>query len=212
MFSSSSRPSIHLKQRQTSLSLAGLALATLAGMLLASSAQAASTSCPTATTSTPFTNWGDTSAYWPVPGGSFETSPTEWTLSGAAARVAGSDPFAISGKLGSWALALPAGSSAQSPFVCVEATERTFRFMAHSLGAEATIRPDLVYETPTGKVTIPGKQVTLKSGWEPSPILHTGALLVTAIIGESAHLALHFTALTGKAVIDDVYIDPRMRR
>ena len=212
MFSHPTRPNTNPKHRRKSLSLASVALAALGALLLASSASAASTTCPATTTSTPFASWGDTSSYSLVPGGSFEASPTGWTLSGAASRVAGSDPFAITGSLGSSALEIPAGSSAESPFMCVEGTERTYRFMAHSQGAGAIILPELVYETALGNVTIPGKLITVKSGWEPSPILHTGALLVTAVTGESAHLALHFTTLVGKAVIDDVYLDPRMRR
>ncbi len=209
MFSNPSRPN---PQRRTSLALASAAIAVLGALLLATSASAASTACPASTSSTPFAAWGDTSAYSLLPGGDFESSPTGWTLSGAASRVAGSDPFAITGSAGSWALALPAGSSAQSPFVCVEGAERSYRFMAHSQGASATVLPELVYETVLGNVTVPGKPVTVTSSWEPSPILHTGALLVTAITGQSAHLALHFTTLTGKAVIDDVFLDPRMRR
>jgi hypothetical protein len=212
MFSNPSRPNTNPKRRHTSLSLASVALAAMGALLLASSASAASTACPATTTSTPFSSWGDTNSYSLVPGGNFESSPTGWTLSGAAARVAGSDPFAITGTLGSWALGLPAGSSAQSPFVCVEGTERTYRFVAHSQGAEAIVEPELVYETTLGNVTLLGKPTVVKSGWEPSPILHTGALLVTAITGQNAHLALRFTTLAGKAVIDDVYLDPRMRR
>ena len=216
VFLHSSPPNTGLKPHRISLYLAGtlasLTLAALGGPVLAS-AQAASTTCPTTTTSTPFSPWGDTSSYWLVPGGSFETSPTTWALSGAAGLIAGGDPFAsaMTGKLGAWSLSIPTGSSAQSPFMCVEATERTYRFMAHSQGAEATIRPDLVYETSAGDVTVVGKKVTLKSSWEPSPTMHTGAMLVTAIHGESVHLALRFTALAGSAVINNVYIDPRMR-
>ncbi len=212
MFSHPSRSSTTRKRRRTSLSLASAAVAALGALLLASSASAASTACPAATTSTPFSSWGDTNSYSLVPGGDFESSPTGWTLSGAASRVAGSDPFAITGSHGSWALSLPGGSSAQAPFVCVEGTERTYRFVAHSQGAAAIVLPELVYETALGNVTIPGKPVTVTSSWEPSPILHTGALLVTGVTGQSAHLALHFTTLAGKAVIDDVFLDPRMRR
>ncbi len=215
MFPYSSRLNTHLTSRRISLFLAGtLAILTLSAMggLLTSSAQAASTSCPATITSMPFALWGDTSSYSLVPGGSFETSPTGWTFSGGASRVLGSDPYPITGMVGLWSLGLPAGASAQSPVMCVEATERTYRFMAHSQGTEATIRPELVYETSLGTHTILGKQVTLKHSWEPSPILYTGALLVTAITGESAHLALRFTTLSGSAVIDDVFIDPRMRR
>jgi hypothetical protein len=212
MFSHLSRPNTRAEHRRASLSVASVALSALGALLLAASASAASASCPATTTSTPFASWGDTSSYWLVPGGDFESSASGWTLSGGAAPVSGSDPFAITGSPGSWALGLPAGSSAQSPFVCVEATERTYRFMAHSQGVAAVILPELVYETALGDVTIPGRPIIVKGDWEPSPIMHTGALLATSITGQSAHLALHFTTLVGKAVIDDVLIDPRMRR
>jgi hypothetical protein len=210
----SSRPTARLRSRHISLCLSGtlasLALAALGGPALAS-AQAAISPCPSTMTSTPFAAWGDSSSYSLVPGGSFEAPPIGWTFSGAAGRVAGSDPFAITGVLGWWSLAIATGSSAQSPSTCVEATERTYRFVGRSIGAEATVRPDLVYETAAGSITIVGKKITLKSSWEPSPIMHTGALLVTAITGGSAHLGLRFTTLSGTADIDDVYIDPRMR-
>lgn len=190
--------------------LAGLTLVALGGPLMGS-AQAAGTACPSSTTSTPFAPWGDTNAYSLVAGGSFESASNGWTLSGGAARVAGSDTFAITGSLGQWSLSLPSAAAAQSPVLCVEPNERTFRFMGHSVSGEATVRVDLVYATSNGNITIAGKKVTLKKSWEPSPILATGALLVTAVTGESAHLSLHFTTLSGSAVIDDVFIDPRMR-
>jgi hypothetical protein len=70
---------------------------------------------------------------------------------------------------------------------------------------------EVVYETSKGSVASVGKQLALNSRWEPSPILHTGAALVTAITGETAHLAFRFTAVSGTSRIDDVFIDPRMR-
>jgi hypothetical protein len=212
MFSYPSRRNTPLKQNRIPSFLTGLAVAALGALALASSANAASTACPATTTSTPYAAWGDTSSYWLVPDGDFESQPSGWTLAGGASRVAGSDPFAITGTLGSSALGLPAGSSAESPSLCVEATERTYRFMGHGENAEATVRPELVYEGWFGRVAIPGRTVTLKSAWEPSPILHTGAMLVSAISGGSVHLQLRFTTLTGRAVIDDVFVDPRMRR
>jgi len=212
MFSYSSRRNTPLTQNRISLFLASVAAAALGALALSPVANAASTACPATTTSTPFAAWGDTSSYWLVPDGDFESQPSGWTLAGGASRVAGSDPFAITGTLGSSALGLPAGSSAESPSLCVEATERTYRFMGHGENAEATVRPELVYEGWFGRVAIPGRTVTLKSAWEPSPILHTGAMLVSAISGGSVHLQLRFTTLTGRAVIDDVFVDPRMRR
>ena len=97
MFSYPSRRNTPLKQNRIPSFLTGLAVAALGALALASSANAASTACPATTTSTPYAAWGDTSSYWLVPDGDFESQPSGWTLAGGASRVAGSDPFAITG-------------------------------------------------------------------------------------------------------------------
>ena len=192
--------------------LAALTLTALASGLPVASAQAASTAtCPTYALSQPFLKWGDSNLYTLVTGGSFEGSAPGWTLSGGAQRAAGSEPYAATGALGASSLALPVGASAQSPFICVGSEERTFRFFARSEGAEATVRASVVFETPLGNVPVPVGKVVLKSSWEPGPILHTGAVLATAIANGTVHVALRFTSLSGNARIDDVFLDPRHR-
>ena len=76
--------------------------------------------CTPPAVSQPFAPWGDSASYALVPGGDFESG--SWTLQGGAQRVAGSEPYAATGTLGSWSLSLPAGSSAESPQTCVDAT------------------------------------------------------------------------------------------
>jgi hypothetical protein len=191
---------------------AGIALTLLASLTLAPAQAAASTgTCPSVTVSQPFLKWGDENLYTLVPGGHFEQAPSEWTFSGGARLAAGGEPYGVTGAVGAFSLALPAGASAQSPFICVEPSDRTFRFFARSEGTVATVLVQVVYETSKGSVASVGKQLALNSRWEPSPILHTGAALVTAITGETAHLAFRFTAVSGTSRIDDVFIDPRMR-
>ena len=56
--------------------------------------------CDGAALSTPFAPWGDTNAYKLVPGGDAEGSLAGWTLAGGAKKVAGSEPFAVTGRLG----------------------------------------------------------------------------------------------------------------
>ena len=184
----------------------------LASGLPVATAQAASTAtCPSVTLSQPFLKWGDSGSYALVAGGDFESSPVRMDPFRGSPACAGSEPYAVTGKLGSWSLALPAGGSAQSPFTCVEPSDRTFRFFARSEGTEATVRASVVYETSLGNLAIPVGNVVLHSSWEPSPILHTGAALATAIANGTAHVALRFTCLSGSARLDDVFIDPRHR-
>jgi len=200
--------------------LAGLTLTGLWCGLPVASAQAESVplaqaesaaTCPSAKLSQPFMKWGDEGSYMLAPGGHFESSPSTWTLSGGAKLAAGGEPYAVTGSLGAWSLALSAGASAQSPFTCVEPSDRTFRFFARSEGTEATVLVQVVYETSKGSVASTGTKLALKRSWEPSPILHTGAAVISAVKNGTAQLALRFTGLSGTSRIDDVFIDPRMR-
>jgi hypothetical protein len=179
--------------------------------LPATPAEASTATCPSSTLSQPFLKWGDENFYTLIPGGHFEQAPSEWTFSGGARLAAGGEPYGVTGAVGAFSLALPAGASAQSPFICVEPSDRTFRFFARSEGTAATVLVQVVYETSKGSMASAGKLLALSSSWEPSPILHTGAALVTAITGETAHLAFRFTAVSRTSRIDDVFIDPRMR-
>lgn len=201
--------------RRVSLALARtVAGLTLAGLSLAApvaTAQAATTACPSTTLVQPFVSYGDDGYYSLVSGGSFEGSTAGWVFFGGAKVVAGGEPSAAGGSAGADSLRLPAGAAADSPFTCVEPSDRTFRFFARSEGATATILVSDVYETPLGNIAIPVKVVVLGSSWEPSPIIHSGAALANAISDGVAHLSLGFTSISGVARLDDVYLDPRMR-
>jgi hypothetical protein len=216
VFPFSSGP-IQLAQRRPSWplagTLAGLTLAAFSIGLPAASAQAASVAkCESPTLSQPFLKWGDSNSYSLVAGGDFETSPSGWTLSRGVQRVAGSEPYAATGSLGAWSLALPAGSSAQSPFTCVEPNDRTFRLFARSEGAAATVLVSVVYETVLGNITVPVGLASLTSSWQPTAAFQTGVMIGALLSEGSVHVALRFNPIIGAARIDDVFIDPRMRR
>src|ERR1700744_23273 len=66
--------------------------------------------CDNAVLTQPFASWGDTNLYKLVPGGSFENGKSGWTCSGGASIVAGSEPYAATGALGSSSANLPAGA------------------------------------------------------------------------------------------------------
>ncbi len=167
--------------------------------------------CPAVTLTQPFLGWGDSSSYELVAGGSFEGSLSGWTLSGGAQKVAGSEPYGATGTVGSFSLGLPAGASAQSPFTCVEAGYKTFRFFARNIGAVSKVLVQVVYQTPIGLVSVPVGGVTSSNGWQPTPAMPTGAALAGLLMGGTAQMALRFTAVTGNSAIDDTFVDPRMR-
>jgi len=214
VFSFSSHRTSAAMRRRVSLSLLGtlasLTLASVLSVLPVASAQAATGTCPSSVTSQPFLKWGDSNYYSLVPGGDFEGSLTGWTLSGGAKTATGSESYGVTGKVGKYSLSLPQGASVQSPFMCVTEVNRSFRFFARSEASSSSLRAEVVYQTSSGNVSVTVGSVTAQSGWEPAPILKTGAVIASALNNGTAQMALRFTSVTGSSRIDDVYLDPRM--
>jgi hypothetical protein len=194
--------------------LGGLALVCLP----AASARAALIStdpCDNATLTQPFAPWGDSDSYKLVPGGDFEGSLSGWTLTGGAARVAGSEPFGATGVAGKSSMYLPAGASVQSPYTCVDAAYPAFRFFGRNDGLLSIVAVSIVYKEPlVGPVAVPVGVVALNGSWAPSAQMLTLSAVQGVIngllIGNTPQVALRFTAVTGSSQIDDVFIDPHM--
>jgi hypothetical protein len=87
----------------------------------------------------PFLPLGDANYYELMSGGDFEGSLAGWTLTGGAKPIAGSEPYAATGSLGANSLSLPAGASAQSPFMCVDVRYLSFRFFARNEALLASV-------------------------------------------------------------------------
>ena len=192
--------------------LGGLAITALPIASAQAATLAATTPCGTTTLSQPFTPWGDTGYYWLLPGGNFEGSLTGFTLSGGAAKVAGSEPFAATGSLGAWSLSLPAGASLQTPFVCVDGADTYFRFFALNKAAGSTLTVSVVYTIAGIQTAFPVGTVNGDSKWEPSTAMHTGGKIASKLSGTgTAMMALRFTASGGTAQVDDVFLDPRLK-
>jgi hypothetical protein len=193
--------------------LVGSLLATAAFVFPGASAQAAvvvTSPCDGAPLTQPFAPWGDENFYKLMPGGDFEGSLSGWTLSGGARKISGSEPYGVTGHVGSSSLYLPAGASAQSPLTCVDAAYPTFRFFARNDGLLGTVLVQVVYQVPlVGDVVVPVGVVALSGAWSPTAPMLTGGAVAGALSGGTAQVALRFTALTGSSQIDDIFVDPR---
>jgi hypothetical protein len=143
--------------------------------------------------------WLDSASYELAPGGDFE-SPS-WTLSGRAALVPGSEPFAATGTLGTQSLSLPAGASAESPATCVDAAYPTIRFFTSGVGLVAV---SVVYNG----VTLPAGVATATGGWSPSLQALTLSAIAALTSDGSAQVSIRLTTLLGDVGVDDVFVDP----
>ena len=155
--------------------------------------------CDTSVLRQPFVPWADMAFYELTPGGDFE-QPT-WALNHGAQRERGSEPYAATGKVGTWSLTLPAGSSAQSPPTCVDAGYPTLRFFIAGTGS---VDVSLVY----GNTTIPAGIAPAGSMWFPTPVIVTTATAVATASGGTAQASVRLRGLSGRPRVDDVFIDP----
>ena len=169
--------------------------------------------CDGSALSQPFSQWGDTNEYKLVPGGSFENGASGWTLSHGAGIVSGSESFGVTGSAGTSSVDLPAGASVTSPFTCVNAAYPTFRFFGRNNGLLSTVLVSVVYKVPLlGQVAVPVGPVALSPNWTPSLPMLTASVVTGLLNGGTTQMAVRFTALTGNSQVDDVFVDPMMRR
>lgn len=178
-----------------------------AGALVASAG-----SCPDQPLSQPFLRWLDPSFYTLVPGGTFEDKAAGWSLTGDAATVRGSEPFAVTGDSGLRSLALPAGSSATSPVFCAGIGHPTLRLFAQRTDGPSPggLRVDVLFEDATGAVqTLTIGRLVDDGDWSPSLPSVVGANLLALLPGNRTPLAFRFTPENGTSwLVDDVFVDP----
>lgn len=208
-----SQPFTTIRRRVHAVGILGVLVSVAMASSGVADAQAAlisTSACQQATLSQPFAKWGDSSNYELLSGADFEGSIQGWSLSAGAQRVVGSEPYGATGSVGSYSLQLPAGSSAQSPYTCVDAAYPTFRFFAHNDSLLATVVVQLVYRTPLGTVSLPLGVVALSGRWQPTLPMLTGSAVTGLLSGGTAEVAVRFTAVAGTSQVDDVFIDPHM--
>jgi hypothetical protein len=158
--------------------------------------------CNNAPLSHAFARWLDPAYYELAPGGDFESSA--WSLDNGAQLVPGSEPYGATGAVGSSALSLPAGASAQSPSTCVDAAYPTIRFFLAGTGSVSVSLVD-------GDLEIPAGVAVASGSWQPTPVMVTTSPVLAALDGGTAQVSVRLTALTGSPQVDDVFIDPWYR-
>lgn len=163
----------------------------------------------------PFSRFGDRRNYVMAPSGSFESGAPGWQLSGTAKPVSEFDPADLGASDGAGVLALPAGTSAISPTMCVDFDYPTFRLMSKAL-SKGEFKIEITYPDAPRPVweelkKYDGYQFTSAgSGWKLTDDID----MKIDLGGQQAgfrRVAFRLTALTGNWRVDDVYVDPRRR-
>jgi hypothetical protein len=159
-----------------------------------------------------FAPWNDKRGYTLIADGGFENAAAGWTLAGGAAVTEGNETFQVGGADDHQSLALPAGSSATSPAVCVAKRSSVLRLFTRTDGSsKSRLKVEIVYAN--GRRS---KAAKLRAGDEWAPTRKLSVALGRAKGKgklKTANVALRFTPVGEPAAwqVDDIYVDPRLR-
>jgi hypothetical protein len=200
----------HVRSFRTRLTAIS-SIALLALCLAAGSAQA----CSYPGAKPVFAPWGDQHDYALAPEGGFESGGNGWALRGGAGVVAGNESYQLNGLADSRSLALPAGSSAVSPPICMSIDTPLIRFVTRNTGNPSSrLRVEAVYSLLGLVRTNVVNTVSAGGSWEPSKQMST-VLGLSTIVGTilPSAIEVRFTPLdnTGQWQVDDLYVDPFAR-
>jgi hypothetical protein len=172
--------------------------------------------CPDPT-SQAFQPWGDSANYAYAPNGGFESGTSGWAVSGGAKVVAGNQTFFTHGLGERYSLALPPGSSATSPPMCISLFSSKMRFFASNAGSSSSrLKVQVIYNGGTsGLLSAVTKilgisdfgYVNAGGAWQPSPAI--GMLSGTLpLLTQSVQFRFTPADRKGSWLIDDIYLDP----
>ena len=190
-------------------------VSTLATLVLAAGATpalAGTTACSGATTSPVFSPWGDPAAYTPFQGAGFESGASGWSWGGKANIVSGDDGL-LAGVEGSHAVNIPGGGLAKSPWLCVDSTMPSMRFMVRRVSGTGNLT---ILGTLAGKSGLPLTTMTIVAGsaaWQASDVVYFPSALTSLVASSGLNAQFQFVADPGTVYrIDDVYMDPYKTR
>jgi hypothetical protein len=171
--------------------------------------------CDDASLSQAFAQWGDNAWYKLAPRGDFEDGLEGLTHRGARV-VAGSEPYGVTGEVGSGALELNAGDSITLPATCMNAGNPAFRLFSRSsgglLGLLPVLKADVLYRDGALRILpIPAGVVLPSKNWQPSLHQLTLSVLGATLAGGESMVGIRLTAVSGTWQVDDVLVDPYRR-
>lgn len=186
-----------------------------AALAVSAVAAGAAQSCTYTGAEQVFSPWGDQHSYVLAPDGGFEAGGQGWYLVGGAQTVSGNESFNLNGGGDSRSLALPAGSTAVSPPICMSIDTPIFRLVARNSGDPSSgLRVEATYVL-LGLVRT--KTISTVYGgpsWAPSQQMSTVlslSTLVGTVIPSSIQIRITPVGSGGNWQVDDVYIDPFAR-
>src|SRR3954454_10260839 len=189
--------------------LGAAALVALA-LIIAVPGAAHASGCSDGQSSQPFAPWGDDASYVLAPDGGFENAASGWSLNDGAAVQDGNQDTQAAADGGHSSLALPAGSGAATPPICIDVAHPTIRFFARNTGSPSSaLGVSVVYRGLLGiPLTLPVGAVGAGAEWAPGDQVHVLVNLLTLL--HSSDVQFRFTPLDGAGdwSVDDVYIDP----
>ena len=162
-----------------------------------------------------FKPWGDQRSYVLAPDGGFEAGGQGWYLGSGAKVVGENEAFNLNGAGDSHSLALPPGSSAASPPICMSLDTPSFRLLARNSGDPSSgLRVEATYQLLGLVRTKTVSTVYGTSSWSPSQQMST-VLSLSTIVGTliPSAIQVRITPLGsgGNWQVDDLYIDPFAR-
>jgi hypothetical protein len=176
-----------------------------------STSVAAGGACAERAFSTVFASYQDSSLYTLAPDGDFEAGAAGWTLADGATVADESSSLQLGAALGAKSLELAPGASATTPAICVEHGFPGFRFAARSAGASrGVLRVQVLYGS--GHKSKKTGRIKAAHAWKVTRKLSLAQGRFHVKAGQSANVQLKFTASRGTVRMDDVYVDPRLRR
>jgi hypothetical protein len=161
----------------------------------------------------PFKRWLDPMSYTPVGDGGIERRAEGWRLEGDARPVWGNEPWLVRDERDSRSLAIPEGSSATTPAMCVGLEEPTLRFFARgATGLGSVLEVEVLFEDAFGRVRAEQIGMDLGGSWHPTSVMPIGVNVLPLLPGETTAVAFRFTAHGGDFQIDDTFVDPWSQR
>jgi hypothetical protein len=202
---------LRLRPRIAAL-LSTVVLTTVVSSVFATSSMASDPSlfCPPPSAfTTPFAWWGDWSSYVLAPDGGLEGGGLGWTFEGGASVRFGNEPFYVHGFFDSRRLDLPAGSSATTPPLCIDASYPTMRFFLSGLwsgGSKLTV--EALYVDAYGVASWHKLgSIGTTGGWQAVKAIK----LPDKIESPSVQFRFSVSGGFGGYQLDDLYVDPYIR-